>query len=49
MALISSKEQHRAVPCCALFHNDDTETPLPLRTGVEAETIQQLTIRNATG
>jgi len=52
MALISSKLSN-IVPfsCCALFlYNDDTETlRCRFATGVEAETIQQLTIRNGYG
>src|SRR4051812_23420910 len=52
MALISSKLSN-IVPfsCCALFlYNDDTETlRCRFATGVEAETIQQLTIRNGHG
>jgi diguanylate cyclase (GGDEF)-like protein len=52
MALISSKLSN-IVPfsCCALFlYNDDTETlRCRFATGVEAETIQQLTIRNGDG
>jgi diguanylate cyclase (GGDEF)-like protein/putative nucleotidyltransferase with HDIG domain len=52
MALISSKLSN-IVPfsCCALFlYNDETETlRCRFATGVEAETIQQLTIRNGHG
>ncbi len=52
MALISSKLSN-IVPfsCCALFlYSDDTETlRCRFATGVEAETIQQLTIRNGHG
>ena len=52
MALISSKLSN-IVPfsCCALFlYNDDTETlRCRFATGVEADTIQQLTIRNGHG
>src|SRR5260221_5630476 len=52
MALISSKLSN-IVPfsCCALFlYNDDAETlRCRFATGVEAETIQQLTIRNGHG
>src|SRR5580765_4912310 len=52
MALISSKLSN-IVPfsCCALFlFSDDTETlRCRFATGVEAETIQQLTIRNGHG
>src|SRR5262252_3001689 len=52
MALISSKLSN-IVPfsCCALFlYNDETETlRCRFATGVEAETIQQLTIRNGYG
>src|SRR5436190_8842674 len=52
MALISSKLSN-IVPfsCCALFlYTDDTETlRCRFATGVEAETIQQLTIRNGHG
>ncbi len=52
MALISSKLSN-IVPfsCCALFlYNDESETlRCRFATGVEAETIQQLTIRNGHG
>jgi diguanylate cyclase (GGDEF)-like protein len=52
MALISSKLSN-IVPfsCCALFlYNDEAETlRCRFATGVEAETIQQLTIRNGHG
>jgi len=52
MALISSKLSN-IVPfsCCALFlYNDDTETlRCRFATGVESDTIQQLTIRNGHG
>src|SRR3954451_4426282 len=52
MALISSKLSN-IVPfsCCALYlYTDDTETlRCRFATGVEAETIQQLTIRNGYG
>ena len=52
MALISSKLSN-IVPfsCCALFlYNDEAETlRCRFATGVEAETIQQLTIRNGYG
>ena len=52
MALISSKLSN-IVPfsCCALFlYSDETETlRCRFATGVEAETIQQLTIRNGHG
>ena len=52
MALISSKLSN-IVPfsCCALFlYNEDAETlRCRFATGVEAETIQQLTIRNGYG
>ena len=52
MALISSKLSN-IVPfsCCALFlYNDEAETlRCRFATGVEAETIQQLTIRNGQG
>ena len=52
MALISSKLSN-IVPfsCCALFlYSDDTETlRCRFATGIEAETIQQLTIRNGHG
>src|SRR6476659_5471122 len=52
MALISSKLSN-IVPfsCCALFlYNEDSETlRCRFATGVEAETIQQLTIRNGHG
>jgi diguanylate cyclase (GGDEF)-like protein/putative nucleotidyltransferase with HDIG domain len=52
MALISSKLSN-IVPfsCCALFlYNDETETlRCRFATGVESETIQQLTIRNGHG
>ncbi|HMB81534.1 MAG TPA: HD domain-containing phosphohydrolase, partial [Vicinamibacterales bacterium] len=52
MALISSKLSN-IVPfsCCALFlYNDETETlRCRFATGVEAETIQQLSIRNGHG
>ncbi len=52
MALISSKLSN-IVPfsCCALFlYNDETETlRCRFATGVEADTIQQLTIRNGHG
>jgi diguanylate cyclase (GGDEF)-like protein/putative nucleotidyltransferase with HDIG domain len=52
MALISSKLSN-IVPfsCCALFlYNEDAETlRCRFATGVEAETIQQLTIRNGHG
>ena len=52
MALISSKLSN-IVPfsCCALFlYNEETETlRCRFATGVEAETIQQLTIRNGHG
>ena len=52
MALISSKLSN-IVPfsCCALFlYNDDTETlRCRFATGVESDTIQQLTLRNGHG
>ena len=52
MALISSKLSN-IVPfsCCALFlYSDDTETlRCRFATGIEAETVQQLTIRNGHG
>src|SRR4029079_5612805 len=52
MALISSKLSN-IVPfsCCALFlYNEDSETlRCRFATGVESETIQQLTIRNGHG
>jgi diguanylate cyclase (GGDEF)-like protein/putative nucleotidyltransferase with HDIG domain len=52
MALISSKLSN-IVPfsCCALFlHNDETETlRCRFATGLESETIQQLTIRSGHG
>jgi len=52
MALISSKLSN-IVPfsCCALFlYNEDSETlRCRFATGVEAETVQQLTIRNGHG
>ena len=52
MALISSKLSN-IVPfsCCALFlYNDETETlRCRFATGVEADVIQQLTIRNGQG
>src|SRR3972149_8979905 len=52
MALISSKLSN-LVPfcCCALFlYNDETETlRCRFATGTDAETIQQLTVRNGMG